>query len=405
MTEISKLRVLDLFCGCGGFSLGFECAGFDVVGGVEIDKWAAATYSTNFPHAKTITRNIEGITNDEVLELFGNVDVIIGGPPCQGFSHSNIVNQDPKDPRNSLFQQWIRFVSILRPKICLMENVPGLLNSVTESGLKVIKLIEKSLEDIGYLSNYSCLNAVDFGVPQYRERLFIVGALPNLHSSWRWPTPTHSMDASMISLFGPTMKKWISLWEAISDLPAVETGKIISEKYSTPPENEFQSEMRAQADDKILNHEPMRHTERIVERFKEIKLGMSEEHVSDLNRPRKRGNPLEMSSKKYSQNSRRQHPDKPCNTVVASSHTNFIHPFLHRNFTIRELARIQSFPDRFVFKGKRAVLSKKLNIKKGLLDDIFLDQRMQLGNAVPPTLARILANEVIRVLGLSTMEP
>ncbi len=132
----------------------------------------------------------------------------------------------------------------------------------------------------------------------------------------------------------------------------------------------------------------MRHTERIVKRFEQITYGQSEDNLPEEFSPMRRGDPSMRSGKRYSQNSRRQHPDVPCNTIVASSHTNFIHPFLHRNFTVREMMRIQSIPDAFELRGKRAVLSKKLSLKKGLSEDVYLDQRMQVGNAVPPLLAR-----------------
>jgi DNA (cytosine-5)-methyltransferase 1 len=156
--------------------------------------------------------------------------------------------------------------------------------------------------------------------------------------------------------------------------------------------------MRLGAKTPITNHEPMKHTDRVVERFKQISYGQSEASVAEALRPRKRGAPTELSDSAYSQNSRRQHPERPCNTIVSSSHTNFIHPYLHRNFTVREIARIQSFPDRFQFLGKRAVLSKSLSIKKGYLDDIYLDQRMQIGNAVPPILAEHLAEAIMETL-------
>lgn len=394
--KAKEITFVDLFSGAGGLGLGFEMAGAKQLLAVEIDKWAAETHRHNFPHVEVVEKDITKVSNKEIKSMLeSSPDLIIGGPPCQGFSHANVVNKDPKDPRNSLFEEFIRWVDVLKPKACLIENVPALLKTKTAEGLDVIDVITEELSLIGYSAKYSLLDAKNYGVPQKRQRLFIVGVKKegrvDLNSVF--PSPTHG-ESVVEDLFssGDTLQKEVTLWDAISDLPQYTSADYSPEtSYRFKPDNEYQKLMRKKSGKTLTNSEPMRHTARIIERFKEIGIGESEENISKENMPRKRGASGSTSKKKYSQNSRRQSPDFPCNSVVASSHTNFIHPFLHRNFTVRELLRIQSFPDDFELKGKRAVLSKKLSIKKGLLDDIYLDQRMQVGNAVPPLLSKAIA--------------
>ena len=381
-------------------SLGFKWANFKIVSALELDKWASETYATNFPHTAVVVKDIRSLSDQEILGgAIGFPDVVIGGPPCQGFSISNVNNKDPSDPRNTLFTDFIRIVGLLKPSVCLIENVKGLLSTRTSSQDLVIDVIEQLFESIGYNASHRLLNAKEYGVPQHRERLFIAAVRSDLGQDFSWPEPECVDDpqAHQRGLF--PVRPVVSLWEAISDLPQITAGDGLSAiEYETQAANDFQLKMRKDAPPAICNHEPMKHTARIIERFKEIGYGQSEATVAAELKPRRRGDPSAMSDSAYSQNSRRQNPHRPCNTVVSSSHTNFIHPYLHRNFTVRELARIQSFSDDFVFRGKRAVLSKSLSIKKGYLDDIYLDQRMQIGNAVPPLLAMHLAHSVRKVI-------
>ena len=389
------VKFLDLFAGAGGLSLGCELAGMKPVYAIECDKWAALSYRHNHPHVQVDERDISSFSDAEINDLRRlGAHIIVGGPPCQGFSHSNVVNRDPNDPRNTLFREFVRFVRILRPTAFVIENVPGLLRAKTASKVPVIEIINQAFVDIGYSVDWRVLEASDFGVPQLRQRLFIVGFRDaGIHLSW--PSPTHRQ-SSQYSLFGEAgAREKVTLWDAICDLPQITSEDEVSElNYIGSTSNEFQAMMRADAPLHLSNHEPMRHTARIVERFSLISFGSSEADVPHELKPRRRGSPTEISGKTYDQNSRRQRPDQICSTIVASSHTNFIHPFLDRNFTVREMMRVQSFPDRYILLGKRAVLSKKLSIKKGLIDDIYLDQRAQVGNAVPPLLGKAIAEVV-----------
>jgi DNA (cytosine-5)-methyltransferase 1 len=258
----------------------------------------------------------------------------------------------------------------------VIENVKGLCTATNESGQSVLPIILESLSNVGYEAQSFLLDAADFGVPQHRDRLFIVGLRRDIKKRDCLPTRTHGASTAVNpSLFERSLAPHVTLWDAIADLPQIvhDSAPPVL-RYERAAANEYQKLMREGASE-IWNHEPMRHTARLVDRFALIEYGESEADVPDELSPRRRGAPQALSGKRYGQNSRRQHPHYPCNTIPASSHTNFLHPYLHRNFTVRELARIQSFPDRFVFRGKRAVLSRSLSLRKGLIDDAYLDQR------------------------------
>ena len=377
------IEKIDLFAGCGGLSLGFVEAGFRSSHFVEVDKWSCETLRRNFRRGVVLEEDVVAVDRAR-LEQEAKVNerhIVVGGPPCQGFSHSNVRNKDPKDPRNSLFKEYVRIVGETKPLACVIENVPGLLTSKTQCGAPVIDIITSELDQLGYRPDFAVLDAADFGVPQFRKRVFIVGIRKDQPGAYEWPIPSQSQP--------------ITCWEAISDLPQVVSGESVpTDKYAYSPKNDYQRLLRTIENPPITHHEPMRHTKRIVERFAEIRHGESEADVTGDHAPRSRGNAQAVSKKVYAQNSRRQHPNRPCNTVVSSSHSNFIHPYLNRNFTVRELLRLQSFPDDFCLGGKRAVLSKKLSIRKGLVDDIYNDQRVQVGNAVPPKLAFAIASSL-----------
>jgi DNA (cytosine-5)-methyltransferase 1 len=388
------LRVLDLFAGAGGFSCGFDLAGgYQIVGAIEVDKWAAETFQFNHPQATVLNKDILTVTDDEILSTFGKqgIDVLLGGPPCQGFSICNKNNGDPKDPRNSLFMEFIRVAKLLRPKIAIMENVPNLINAKTASGEPVIDIICKELRELGYFVSYKILEAVRYGVPQIRNRLFVVASLTRLEHPF--PLPTHG-DSTNIDLFNLNLSPIVTLWDAISDLPQIEAREGAEEMdYTSPPLNAYQAMLR-QGSLKVYNHVAMKHSKRVIERFKAMSWGDSVSDVPDEYKPHVRGDVNRKSDKAYDQNNRRMHPDKPCHTIPASFYANFVHPYRHRNFTAREGARIQSFPDWYVFKGKPTVVSHKLLEREGRTDEKYLCQYNQIGNAVPPLLAKAIAQNL-----------
>lgn len=394
--KTEKLRVLDTFAGAGGFSLGFELAGCEVVGAVELDAWACDTFSYNHPAAVVMRGDISKVQDDEIVATFGKAkpDIVIGGPPCQGFSIANRNAGDPKDPRNSLFKDFVRIGRIFSPTFMVMENVPNLLAAKTHDGELVIEIIAKSLRDLGYHVYWKVLQATDFGVPQIRTRLFVIAS--SIPLAEPFPSPTHrtSREGIACDLFTSDLLPCPTLWEAISDLPALEAGEGVEEAaYTGPPQSEYQRMLREDCN-LLFNHKAMNHTPRMVERFLHMEWGHSVNDVPAHLKPRKR-NSSEIAIAAFDQNNRRMYPHRQCHTVPASFYANFVHPFQHRNFTAREGARIQSFPDSFRFLGKPTVVSHKLLAREGREAEKFLCQYNQVGNAVPPLLARAVARNLL----------
>ncbi|NOU23548.1 MAG: DNA cytosine methyltransferase [Methyloglobulus sp.] len=391
-----QYSVLDTFAGAGGFSLGFQLAGAKVIGAIEVDSWACETFRFNHPDATIIQGDITMISDEQILKAFGNAkpDIILGGPPCQGFSICNKNNGDHKDPRNSLFEEFIRVGYLLKPQVMIMENVPNLIKARTENNELVIDIITSELRNLGYKVEYRILEAIDYGVPQMRKRLVVIASKAKLVSPF--PEKTHTIMGHP-DLFEANLKECPTLWEAISDLPeiAAREGFEVCE-YSKPPQNEYQRFLRI-GSSKLFNHKAMNHSKRLVERFASMRCGDSISDVPDHLRPLKR-NSTEFSEKAYDQNNRRMHPDRQCHTIAASFYANFVHPYINRNFTAREGARIQSFPDWYVFKGKPTVVSHKLLAREGRLEEKYLCQYNQIGNAVPPLMAKAIAENIINQL-------
>ena len=399
-----KPVVFDVFSGAGGFSLGFEMAGCEVVAAIEHDKWAADTFSFNHPKAKMMLGDIESFDEKYLRENVTPVpDIIIGGPPCQGFSICVKDAGDPKDPRNSLFIEFIRMAKIFNPKVMVMENVPNIAKAKTKSGERVVDIIKSEFEKLGYNVYRDILTASDYGVPQMRQRFILIASKQKLTNPF--PKKTHYVafnanECEQLSFFSAEnneLKKCPTLWEAISDLPDIEAreGAEIME-YTKKPSNDYQKWCLKKT--KVLhNHLAMKHTKRLVERFRRMTWGQSVSDITDERlKQRKRNGNGEVSDKPYDQNNRRMHPDKICHTITATFYGNFVHPYKNRNFTAREGARIQSFPDDYVFLGKPTVVSKKLLMKEGREGEAYLCQYSQIGNAVPPLMAKSIAENIIQ---------
>ncbi|PLX21102.1 DNA (cytosine-5-)-methyltransferase [Candidatus Parcubacteria bacterium] len=390
------MKVLDTFAGAGGFSLGFEKAGCEIIGAIETDAWATDTFAYNHPEAIVLKAKIEELTDDDILKAFrGNrPDIILGGPPCQGFSICNKENGDPKDPRNSLFEEFVRVGRLLDPQIMIMENVPNLIKAKTLNKELVLDIIELELKELGYYVYSDILEAVRYGVPQIRKRLFVVASKKKLQKPF--PDPTHAPDSD--DLFALDLTKTPTLWEAISDLPDIEAREGSEEMaYTSEAHNDFQNSLR-NGSGKVYNHLSMKHSKRMIERFMSMACGQSGSDVPDHLKPIKRNSNGVISDNVYDQNNRRMHPDRPCHTIPASFYANFVHPFKHRNFTAREGARLQTFPDNYVFKGKPTVVSHKLLAREGRFDEKYLCQYNQIGNAVPPLLAEAVARNILSQL-------
>ncbi len=400
ITVIPTVKVLDIFAGAGGFSLGFKMAGCEVIGAIELDRWACDTFSYNHPLATVIKADISTLSDEDIALYFANFspDIVIGGPPCQGFSIANRKAGDPRDPRNSLFKDFARIGRILQPRLMVMENVPNLMTVKTNNGALVIDLITETLQNLGYYTYWKVLQATDFGVPQIRNRLFLVASRCDLASPF--PEPTHYIPGQKTQKdqLNPDvfqLEPCPMLWDAISDLPELAAKEGNEEQdYVSSPNNKYQRLLRG--DCSILyNHKAMNHTKRMVERFSAMKWGHSVNDVPAHLKPRKR-NSQQIASSAYDQNNRRMHPEKPCHTIPASFYANFVHPYSDRNFTAREGARIQSFPDSYRFLGKPTVVSHKLLAREGRDEEKYLCQYNQIGNAVPPLLAKAIAKNLLQ---------
>ncbi len=392
---VNMIEVLDIFAGAGGFSCGFKLAGYNIIGGIEIDKWAGETFSFNHSNANVLITDIQDLSDTEIKRAFPNKPkVIIGGPPCQGFSICNKNSGDPTNPRNSLFKEFIRVGDLLKPDVLIMENVPNLLKAMTESNESIINIIVNELKSLGYNVYTDVLEAIDFGIPQIRKRLFIISSKIPLENPF--PKPTHALLNGNYNLknFDSTLKPCPVLWDAISDLPEINSREGAEKlQYPKEPQNEYQAFLREDSN-YVWNHIAMKHTKRMIERFKSMSWGESVSDVPNHLRPFKRGSNGTISDKVYDQNNRRMHPYKQCHTIPASFYANFVHPFNNRNFTAREGARIQSFPDWYIFKGKPTVVSHKLLTREERLDEKYLCQYNQIGNAVPPLLAKAIAENL-----------
>lgn len=369
---------IDLFSGCGGLTLGFRMAGVRTILASDIDENCEKTFHRNFPEVPFICKDISDITLQEVQSIIGDQrpDIIIGGPPCQGFSLANKRRgKFSDDPRNRLFYGFVKFVNWYSPKAFLMENVKGLLSMQDGKVIKTIVDEFTTAGECGYNVIYKVLRSSDYGVPQHRERVILIGFRKDLGIMPHHPTPK-------------SQDHFITEDEAISDLPQIEAGQGCEvQEYIHEPANAYQRMMRERSQ-WVLNHIAMRHTPRLIERFKAIKPGQSLIDVWDTHGSVKRGATSEKSVIKFSQNNQRLHGDQPAPTIAASFQSNFIHPHLNRNFTAREGARLQSFPDDFVFEGMRT----KMSWEKGL------SQYQQIGNAVPVLMAKAIAESIIHQL-------
>ena len=347
-------KVIDLFAGVGGMSLGFEMAGFEVVLANEYDKEIAEAYVKNHPDIKMIAEDITSLSLEDVFsEYCGKIDVIIGGPPCQGFSQKG-QRKTIHDERNFLFKYFVKVVELVQPRYFVMENVPNLLTA--EKGY-FKKEIEEMFRTLGYILNSDVLNAADYGVPQNRRRAVIIGKKADA-------------DKEKVVLPQKVQDK-VTIWDAISDLAYLESGEGETEqKYKLEPNSAYQKYMR-KGSDRLFNHQATKHSKLALERLKLLPPEKGKEVL-----------PQEHLTKSiYSGTWSRMVKNDVSVTITTRFDTpssgRFTHPYLNRAITVREAARIQSFPDDFVFTGTKSA------------------QMKQVGNAVPPLLAKAIA-EVIK---------
>ena len=338
-----KPTCIDLFCGCGGFSLGFEKAGFDILLGVDVWEDALVTYRHNHKNSKTLCGDLSELAPSEIKKCIGGkkVDVIIGGPPCQGFSIAgkHIVT----DKRNELYKAFVSMVQFFKPKAFVMENVPNILSI----GNGIVKnSIFKDFEKIGYKVKVEILTASNYGVPQNRRRAFFVGLLNGKDFEY----PKRNVDAL------------VTTKEALSDLP--ETSLEDGSKYTMPPQSEFQKLMRKNSKS-VFNHDVTIHTEQ-TQRI--ISLVPDGGNYKDL--------PKELQQTRKVHIAWTRLDSKKPSITIDTGHNHHFHYEYNRVPTARESARLQSFPDDFIFYCKK------------------MSQLKQIGNAVPPLMAKEVAKKV-----------
>lgn len=367
--------MLDLFCGTGALSYGIEThsSRLSTVGGIDADQSAVRTASLNHPNAKIQCQKIELLTPDEMLTSMGvgGIDVIVGGPPCQGFSSlrpSRGAGLD--DPRNSLYKQFVKYVRELRPRIFVMENVVGILTA--GEGTLVTEMLT-AFQKLGYAVDWRVLNAANFGIPQKRERFFLVGVRKNLgrNVTPAFPIPSHWFAGRVI---GTRLKEKyiinrdsglapVTVRDAISDLPSLKSGEVKT-SYRKSPVTSYQAARRRAKTPTLTLHEAASHNAKMLEVIRHA--GAS---IHAL--------PKGMVSSGYSSCYSRLAFDEPSTTITVKftspASSKCIHPIDDRAITPREAARLQSFDDAFVFAGSKTEIAS------------------QIGNAVPPLFGEAFA--------------
>jgi DNA (cytosine-5)-methyltransferase 1 len=343
----NRPKAISLFSGCGGFSTGFAWAGFDILGFVELESEFRKIYSANFPQSQELGADITAIPDTAIKswsQQLGRIDVIIGGPPCQGFSLSGKRKAD--DPRNTLFQHYLRVVEQLNPKVAVLENVRLLTSMRQPNGELVANAIREGFESKGYTVASFELNAKDYGVPQHRERVIFIAVRKDLRKAPSVPSPSHGVSEDLFTCRVP----YRTFADACSDLEFLESG----ERSATDP-----------------LHEAVHHPSHVVEWLWNVPEGSSAHDNED---PRLR------PPSGYNTTYKRQVWYEPAGTVQTTfgmiSGCRNVHPIATRSLTVREAARLQSFPDSFKFDGTLSAI------------------RTSIGNAVPPLLAHALGRHV-----------
>lgn len=382
----AKLRpkAIDLFSGAGGITLGLANAGFDVVFCSDHNAACALTHSRNFPHIPFRCTDIESLSGRDILRYAGiargELDLLIGGPPCQGFS---IIGQrEVWDPRNGLFKQFLRIAEELQPRVVVIENVSGL---ATLNQGAVLNEIGQAFDEAGYDVDCAELLAAQYGVPQMRWRMFFIGWRRDQKKRGGFPQPTHGRRGigDLVpnrTIAAADTKGFVTIAEAIKDLPAIEAGEQ-GKRYTHKARTAYQQAMREGAPDQLENHYAARLSRQNMERLRVLKPGQDWRSLPHELLPAGMQRALR---KDHTRRYRRMQWDGIARSIITRFRDpksgEYIHPDQDRTISIREAARLQSFPDWFVFEGTTS------------------DQYDQVGNAVPPLLARAVAAELRAML-------
>lgn len=365
----SKIKLIDLFSGVGGLSYGFsKDSDFQILAANEILPKMAKSYSLNHPDVKMYCCDIKDLSYKKIKKDLkindGEIDLIVGGPPCQAFS--TVGKRLLEDPRGKLFQDYYRIVKEVKPKVFIYENVKGLLSM--DKGNLITEIINLFKTE-GYNVKYKVLDAANYGTPQHRKRVIIVGN--NLNKSYEYPEPTHSEIDLTTNLFSnEVLNPLITMGDALSDLPLNSDILNISNEYLSPPKNNYQKIMRQGSSTKIHDHIPPKNNSNLIKLMEALPQGGTPKDLPDKLKPKSGfGN-------SYS----RLWWDRPSTTITRNfstpSSARCIHPLSPRPLTTREGARLQGFPDNYAFFGSRS------------------EKNLQIGNAVPTFLSFALKDSV-----------
>jgi DNA (cytosine-5)-methyltransferase 1 len=349
---------IDLFAGAGGLSLGLTNAGFDMKLGIEIEKYSASTLEKNNPNQKVLTEDICTLNPLTVLKKSGlnltEIDLIAGGPPCQGFSKSNMRSRSIGNPLNNMYLEYFKFIKVIRPEIFLFENVAGLtLLPYSKKYQEILKLGKK----LNYTIQAEIVDSQTYGVPQQRKRVLIIGTKSKTDFS-----------------FACENKPLTSVKKALDDLPIVENGNNIDELpyYKNNGLSKYQKKMRENNGKTVKNNIVTKNSPLILERYKHIPEGGNWKNIP-LYLMKNYDNPQNCHSWIY----HRLKWDRP-SVVISNFRKNMlIHPGWDRGLTVREAARLQSFPDDYIFYGTKE------------------SQQQQVANAVPPLMAEAIGKCLI----------
>ena len=347
---------IDLFAGAGGLSVGAEMAGVSILHAIELNESAAKTYRHNHPATNVLCEDIRKVDPIRVVGSNTHPFIIMGGPPCQGFSMSNTMTRNMDNPNNSMFKEFVRFVRELKPDWFLFENVWGLTN--INNG-ETEKMIESCFESLGYSVESKVLWASDYGVPQSRNRYFMVGN--RLGIAFSFPNP---------------FDYCVTVGDAISDLPVLSNGDSFESLHYTIPQqkaSKYAQQMRRGCKRCKQNY-VSRNNELVIERYKHIGQGQNWSAI-----PESLMENYADKGRCHSNIYRRLKLDKPSVVISNYRKSMLIHPTQDRGLSVREAARIQSFPDSYYFEGPISHIQQ------------------QIGNAVPPLLAKAVIEQIIKL--------